>query len=277
MLQSTGIDAQVLLGENGYVLTVDSRDALSARRQLALYRKENKDWKPQEDTAPSPIRSDGFNGVFLYASLLLLVDFFQQSRWLGLDWLGSGKMSAGLVRQGEWWRCFTALTLHADLSHLVGNLVFGALFGWLVSRQLGMGLAWFAIVLSGALGNGINAFIQTSSHTAIGASTAVFAALGILAGSAWIIRRRHLHQPRLLRWAPLVGGVVLLAFLGTGGERTDITAHLTGFLSGGFVGVGLGWIDHRFQLGPRTQAVLGSLTVALLAFAWLLALVTHGR
>jgi membrane associated rhomboid family serine protease len=228
------------------------------------------------DWTPLTIKPDWRNGVFLYVTVLLLVDFFQKTRWLGLDWLGAGKMDAGLVRQGEWWRCITALTLHADLSHLVGNVVFGALFGLLASQRLGMGLAWFAILVSGMLGNGLNAFVQVPKHTAIGASTAVFAALGILAGSAWTDRRHHTHRSWIIRWAPMVSGIVLLAFLGTGGERTDITAHLTGFLSGGLFGVGFGRLGDRFELKPQFQGILGLSIFAILAFAWLLALGGHG-
>ena len=72
----------------------------------------------------------------------------------------------------------TALGLHADSVHLAGNLVFGLVFGFLAGERLGWGLAWFGMLLAGALGNTLNAFVQAPDHTSVGASTAVFATLG---------------------------------------------------------------------------------------------------
>ena len=99
-----------------------------------------------------------------------------------LDVLRSGALEtleemkqAGLIRAGEWWRTFTALGLHADPLHLAGNLIYGLIFGFLAGQLLGWGLAWSGLLLAGALGNLLNAFLQAPTHSSIGASTAVFA------------------------------------------------------------------------------------------------------
>jgi hypothetical protein len=155
---------------------------------------------------------------------ILVMDLLQRHRAFGLDWWEAGMSRAGLIRDGEWWRTLTALSLHADPLHLVGNLVFGLVFGFLTGQLLGWGLAWSGMLLAGALGNALNALIHSPSHASIGASTAVFATLGILAAYSWK-QRRHLVN----RWLPFGGGVALLAFLGMGGGRTDIFAHVTGF------------------------------------------------
>jgi len=74
------------------------------------------------------------------------------------------------------------------------------------------------------------------------------------------------------RSAPLVGGVALLAFTGTGGENTDILAHLAGFVAG----VGIGAICARLRMPApghyRVQWLAGFAALALLAMAWTLAL-----
>ncbi len=101
---------------------------------------------------------------------------------------------AGLIREGEWWRAVTALGLHADAVHLAGNMVFGIVFGFLAGELLGWGLAWFGMLLAGALGNALNAFVQAPGHTSIGASTAVFATLGILAAYTWKRRRTQINR-----------------------------------------------------------------------------------
>jgi len=84
---------------------------------------------------------------------------------------------------------------------------------------------------------------------------------GLLAGGA------------LRRWSPLVGGVLLLAYTGTGGERTDVAAHLTGFVAGLLVG----WIGSRLPeaalRSPRLQATAAAAALILLVSSWLVALV----
>lgn len=107
---------------------------------------------------------------------------------------------------------------------------FGAVFGLLAGRVLGGGVAWLTILLGGALGNGINVMIQEPTHRSIGASTPVFAAMGVLV--AYALRPRESHDDTLLkRWTPLIGGSLLLAFTRVEGERTDVAAHCTGFLA----------------------------------------------
>lgn len=49
--------------------------------------------------------------------------------------------SSLVFSEGEWWRLFTAQTLHADYGHLAGNLFGILLFGWVASRGVGAGLA----------------------------------------------------------------------------------------------------------------------------------------
>jgi membrane associated rhomboid family serine protease len=165
----------------------------------------------------------------------------------------------------------TALSLHADSVHLVGNLVFGLGFGYLAGELLGWGLAWSGMLLAGALGNVLNAFVQAPSHTSVGASTAVFATLGILAAYTWNRRRSQIN-----RWAPLGGGIALLAFIGVGGERTDIFAHFAGFGSGCLFGLVFGVLETRSPLSARQTHALGLAASLFFALAWTLALLARG-
>jgi membrane associated rhomboid family serine protease len=161
------------------------------------------------------------------------------------------------------------------LGHLASNLVFGSLLGLLLVQLLGAGLAWLAILLAGAMGNALNALLHPAAHTAIGASTAVFAALGILAALAWK-RRAPLWRHGLRRWLPLAAGAMLLAYLGVGGERTDIGGHFAGFAMGVVSGVGLAYAGQRVPHGTSAQWAFGITALALFVFAWLLALRAHG-
>jgi membrane associated rhomboid family serine protease len=176
-------------------------------------------------------------------------------------------MQAGQVLAGEWWRPVTALTLHGDAAHLSANLFFGAVFGALAGMAVGGGVAWLAILVGGALGNALNALVQAPSHASIGASTAVFAALGLVVMHAF--RYRHaLPATPLRRWSPLVGGVLLLAWTGTGGERTDVVAHLTGFLAGLALGAPVNGAPAAWLRRRELQAGAGALAVALVVLCW---------
>ena len=104
------------------------------------------------------------------------------------DWLDAGALRSGAVRAGEVWRAVTALTLHLDVGHMLSNLGFGTVFGLLAGQLLGPGVAWASVLAAAASANLLNAWLQPEVHSSVGASTAVFATLGLLAAYAW--RRR---------------------------------------------------------------------------------------
>jgi membrane associated rhomboid family serine protease len=208
-------------------------------------------------------------GVGAYLIVIVLVAGLAASMSFGPDWFARGSMDGRALRGGEFWRTLTALCLHADLGHLAGNAVFGSFFGYTVARYLGNGIGWFAIVVSGALGNLVNGLVSGGDHRSIGASTAVFAALGILSAYCWR-RGFPAGASRRERLAPIVAGLGLLAFTGAGGENTDLGAHLFGFIAG--FGAGLLLARIGSPQGARPQLVAGIAAIGLIAGAWLLAL-----
>ncbi len=265
VLRAVGIACEVLPMDGGFALAVSAHDAACGREQLELYRAEN----PPRPSRPDPRHrlADGINCASLFGVTILILDVMQRHRAFSLDWWEAGKAQAWLIRDGEWWRTVTALGLHADPVHLFGNLLFGIAFGFLAGQLLGWGLAWSGLLLAGALGNALNAVIQPAAHTSVGASTAVFAALGIIAFHAWRGRQRTVN-----RWVPVGGGIALLAFLGMGGERTDIFAHVTGFGAGGLLGVVLVQLGDRLAPLQRHQFALALAGTVFFAVAWAFAL-----
>jgi rhomboid protease GluP len=90
-------------------------------------------------------------------------------------------------------------------------------------------------------------------HVALGASTAVFAAVGALTGhgAAETIRDRS-RVTLFCKALPLLGGLVLLGFYGFGPDpRTDVVAHVWGFLSGAVLGLIAGAIQIRKLLREK--------------------------
>ena len=205
---------------NGVAVLVAPWHAVTARHELAAYAEEN---RPDPGL---PLRrypfADAVTGVLAYWCVLVFVYAADSHSAFGLDWTSAGEGQAGLTVRGEWWRVVTALGLHGDIGHIASNLVAGSLFGLFLAEILGSGLAWLMILLSGAAGNAINSVIQPAAHTSIGASTAIFGAVGLLA----VLAVRH-RPPRLRRglrrWSPVAAGIMLLAFLGIEGPRIDVS------------------------------------------------------
>ena len=270
VLDAAGIPSETVFDDGWWLVLVRSEDLTRARAELRAYRDENPTREPLPKP-PLPRYGGGWPGVLGYAAVLLLVAFLAGNYVFSADWFAVGRVQAGLVMAGEWWRPITALTLHGDAGHLAANLVFGGLFGGLAALAVGGGVAWLTIALGGILGNALNALIQSPGHASIGASTAVFAALGLLVAHA-VRNRQHLPSSPLRRWSPVVGGVLLLAYTGTGGERTDVMAHLTGFLAGAAVGWPVTGLPAAMLGARRVQSAAGALALGLLALGWVVGL-----
>ena len=271
VLQSLGIPFRVERQRDSFHLIVAGRDAEAALAELANYERENVDWPPKYESPP--LLSKGKLAAAIYAAVMIGMHPIGRSGIAGLNFWEAGKMHAGAVRDGEWWRTLTALSLHGDLSHLVGNLVFGAGFALMAAHPLGGGLVWLGFVLSGGLGNLANAWLQDVGHTSIGASTGVFGILGLLAAYEWS-RRHTLRYPPMRRWAPLIGALGLFGFLGVGtpDSNTDVLAHVTGFGAGALLGALAAFLHLPNKLGPTGQRIAAVLALALGVLAWFSAL-----
>ena len=269
VLASSQIPHKVVDDSSSCALIVPAEFSARAMEELLLYDEEN----PPPVPRPRKIieYQDPVPGIVAYLIVVTLIAWLADNSVFGSDWYQLGRVDGTLLREGEWWRPITALTLHSGLRHLAGNIIFGTLFGLFAGRLLGSGLAWFAIVVSGAMGNVLNTLLLESSHRSIGASTAVFAALGLVAGYVW--RAKLMSQERWpYRVGPIVGGFALLMYTGTGDANTDIGAHLMGFLCGFSSGMlltlatirpgDIRW--QRFSAAAALILVCGSWLVALL-------------
>ena len=271
VLDAKGLPYESVAVEDAWLLVVAEGEAAAAQEELSRYAAERVPRRAKPE--PFLVFPGSALGAAGYAITLIGIAYCAGLQLFGADWYGSGALESR-SGAGEWWRAFTALTLHLDQEHLLGNLLFGIGIGTLAGRMFGPGVAWLAILLAGAAGNFLDMAVSPIWHRAVGASTAVFAALGLLAGFGWG-ERRNLRERRLYRWAPLFAGVSLLALLGAGDQHVYVLGHLLGFSAGTL----LGWVFARARL-PRTrgtalQAAAGSAAVLVLCAAWFLALRHH--
>jgi len=271
VLAAMGIRSTIAMEGKLNTLYVADEDAARAHDELMAYDSENRQRPLQRDrlrTALPPIEL-----ALVYCAILLFFFAAERRDAFSLDWIGEGSAQAGLMLGGEWWRAVTALCLHVSAVHLLGNLIFGSVFLMLLAQVTGAGLAGLSMVAAGAAGNALNAFVHSPSHTSIGASTAIFAGLGLLAALRQVWRPDRSYF-MLRNWAPLAGGVTLLLFLGFSGENTDILGHVMGFVSG----IGAGWVlarwDRDWSADRGLQWKCAGVAGAVVTTAWVVAALT---
>lgn len=271
VLHAADIDHRLRHGEAGWQLLVSEEDISRATEELRLFSEENHNWPPER-----AVRSERETIVENSPPVLpvigaLVVFYAITGGWEGHShWFASGALDrVSVIGDGQWWRLITALTLHADSAHLLGNVFFGGLLVYSLCRHLGSGIAWFSVLLTGVLANAVNVFFHDDLYHSIGFSTAVFGMVGILSGMR--LRRIGGWQEMVLA---LGSAASLLALMGSSGERTDLGAHFWGVGVGLLVGMilaALGLAGKRV-LAPVGQWLLFLGTMAMVLGCWLYAL-----
>lgn len=273
VLDARYLENRVERGEKGWQLLVPAATLEAACRELRLFVAENRNWPP----FLTPVRPMVENTLPTLSILILLATFYNLTgldlTLLGrhpVDWVEIGNAHASQILSGQWWRPVTALTLHGDWLHLLSNLTIGGVFIVYLCRDLGSGLAWSLLLASGTFGNLANACVQLPSHSSVGASTAVFGAVGILGAVSMMRYRHHLRR----RWpVPVAAALSLLALLGTEGEQTDLGAHFFGFVFGFGLGLAAEWLIGLFgRPKPLLNALLALSSASVLLTAWWAAL-----
>ncbi len=253
---------------DGWALIVPPGDAGAALEILEAYDQENsgKGVDGGDDVGPS--RHATVVGI---AVALLLIAFFAITgpRAGHSSWFERGSADAKRMMAGEWWRAVTALTLHADAPHVLGNAVASALLLTVACRQLGPGVGLWLLLLAGAGGNALTAAAHGADHVSVGASTAVFGALGALAVLRIVTPSGVVSSARK-SWVVIGATLTLLALLGTGPDA-DLLAHLFGLLVGGGLGLIAG-LTIRWLPPASVQWLLVAAAGAAVFVAWRVAL-----
>jgi rhomboid protease GluP len=266
VLTAVGVPHEVSQSPEGFSLWVDLANLEQARDHLLHYQQERLPAPPVR-RAPVRLYEHAWVGSAVYVLVLLGVAAAIGLGWGRLDAFQAGELNAALVRHGQWWRAWTALTLHLDPAHIAANIGAGAWFGYLAGRLLGPGTAWALVVLGAGAANWLEAMLAAAERRSVGASTAVFTALGLLAAYSW--RERHqLNLRPAQRYGPLLAGLIMLGWLGTSGEHTDVMAHLLGFAVGGVLGALIAGARLQRLWRRLPQWVGGALALGLLGLAW---------
>lgn len=227
----------LVTARDGHHLRVEPEDLDAVGHQLACFDRESIDWPPTPIADPAPRRKRAALSPLFWV-LSVFAAFWAQGRWPGL--VEAGLLDADkLFGESEWWRVGSALWLHADLGHLVSNAGGGLLVFSAVVATYGASAGWRWLLVSAMAGNLTAAALRHGNdYRSLGASTAVFAGLGLLAGRAFrvMVRAGPARRGQAL-WLPLVSGFVVLGLFGAGGVDVDVLAHATGFGAGMIAGL----------------------------------------
>ena len=267
VLAADGLCPDVRRSDAGLAVTVPKQQSERAFASLVEYDRENALKTGQPQLAPD---SPNFQVGLAVSTVLLIFQTMTQGPLRDVPWVESGSADATKMIHGQLWRAVTALTLHGDFGHALGNALAAVLIFPALSSLLGGGVSLLVVLVTGAAGNVANAYLHTSPHVSIGASTAVFAAVGLLGGIATNRDRQSTEPRRRSTFTPVFAAVALLCLLGTTGERVDVLAHLSGFISGVFGGVLIAGVVFS-PPALCVQIVCGTATAALVIVCWIAA------
>jgi rhomboid protease GluP len=265
VLISQDIESVPMLREEdgAWVLQLAEENLLRAKASIAEYERENATvWR--RELKWTGLLFDA-RAVIWFAAVALFYFFALNSP---TDFNGAGMVDRSAVLNGQWWRLFTAMTLHADVAHLAANVTTGIIFLGLAMGCFGAGTALLLSVCGGALGNVATLAVHDAPFRSLGASGMVMAALGLLTAHSLMFSR---HEKRAV-WIGrgVIASCLLVVLLGLSPE-SDVVAHLGGFVAG----TALGMIAVRFRsVSARRWFSLtaGMICAALVVLTWTFAL-----
>ena len=250
--------------DNTFELHVPTHLRERALYEIATYVQENRDWPPPPPAAP--IFSPSFKAMsFLVIGSLIFIysisgDWHPESVWFQR---GAGDSTA-ILQGGEYYRLVTALMLHADIVHLMGNCFLGGFLLHFYFKISGNGLGLFTMLTTATFANYINVLAHGPGHHFVGFSTAVFSVIGLFCTSAYTKSPSTINFHLFM---PIMAGMALLALLGAGGERTDLGAHFFGLIIG--MAAGLFLRSQKAETIRHSTVMQMILTVLTCSIAWM--------
>ncbi|WP_419912341.1 rhomboid family intramembrane serine protease [Candidatus Poriferisodalis sp.] len=142
-----------------------------------------------------------------------------------------------IAEWGEWWRVATGTFLHADLRHLIFNMLILYLLGRRLEHTVGPALLAGTYVVS-LLGGSAGALLHRPDVAAVGASGAVYGVMG----AAYVVEYLRGGNP----WRDGLGTLILInvvfSFLV---PNISIGGHLGGLAAGVLAGFAIGDTSRR--------------------------------
>jgi membrane associated rhomboid family serine protease len=174
------------------------------------------------------------------------------------------------VHDGQWYRLFTAPFLHANVEHILFNMITLAIIGSPVEAEIGK-TRFIAVYLLSALGGSVASYLLSSpNELGVGASGAIFG----LFGSYFVLARRRGWE--IVNISVLIGVNLVIGFASS---TIDWRAHLGGLLTGAVVTIGLAHRTDQLRHNSRTVVLAtgAATTVAAVVVLSLLTMLPPGH
>jgi len=188
-------------------------------------------WERQEQIYKSAYVSIGL----LVINVLI---FILSNTIMGWMYEKGAMITEVVLRYGEYYRVFTAIFLHADIVHLMNNMLMLLLLGAIVENYTGHAFFFFLYMLSGLFGNMISMAYEIQNNLSwisVGASGAIMGLVGLLV--IWLIKNwsSFVHNRSIKIRLLLLSLFIMQALFFQKGA--NIAAHFGGFVTGIVLGV----------------------------------------
>ena len=160
------------------------------------------------------------------------------------------------VQNGEIYRLFTSMFLHADIMHIVFNMYALYLLGPIVERYYGKTKFILIYFISGILGSLFSCVFMSSNTYAIGASGAIFGLLGSIAYFTYYYRAT---LQGLLR-SQILPVILINLGLGLFIPGIDVSAHIGGLIGGILTSMAIGIGDK----GRKIDQINGTVVILVM-------------
>jgi membrane associated rhomboid family serine protease len=174
------------------------------------------------------------------------------------------------VHHGEWYRLLTAPFLHANIEHILFNMVTLAIIGSPVEAELGK-VRFLAVYLLSGFGGSVASYLLSKPYVlGVGASGAIFG----LFGAYFVLARR-----RGWELTNIVILIVVNLVIGFATPAIDWRAHLGGLFTGAVATLGLGYRADQQQRHNQTVGLVtgAATTVGIVVVLSLLTLLPPGH
>jgi rhomboid protease GluP len=262
VLASQEIEAIIERTDEGWGLVVEERDYERAQAALQQYRAENMGWRWKQQLPGSGLVFHW--GALVWVAAMAAFYYWTMAAFPQLQ--KAGMMDNGSVAAGQWWRLFTAITVHENLPHLAANAVTGLLLLGLAMARYGPGVAMLAAFLAGAAGNVAGLWVHSDASQSLGASGMVTGALGLLSVHSFSLWRKY-RAARGLMVRGVMAGFLILVLIGFA-PGSDFAAHIGGFLAGAVLGLALNAVRPAVWQGGWVNVAGALALAALVTIAW---------
>ena len=166
-----------------------------------------------------------------------------------------------LVQNGEFYRLFTCMFVHADILHILFNMIALYSIGPVVERYYGKSKFLLIYLVSGLLGSIFSGVFMTADSISIGASGAIFGLLGSICYFTYY----YIATLQGILRGSIMPVIIINLVIGFLSSSIDLSAHIGGLIGGILISMAIGIGDKH-----RKSDQINGLVVLILMAAFLI-------